>query len=94
MRIEVEGQEFQIRNISYAAKLGLQGEFADAYSEGFENVKQKEFGFLLGNVGEIAFNKPEETLKEYDHEFQLRVLTACLLKYLGIEDDEKKEDGG
>lgn len=94
MKIEVEGQEFQIRNISYSEKLGLQGEFADVYSSGADKIKQKEFGMLLGHVGEIAFAHPEETLKEFDYEFQLKTLTACMLRYMGQSVEEKKDAGG
>ena len=94
MKIEVEGQEILIRNISYSQKLGLQGEFADVYMNGTYNVKQKEFKLLLGHTAEIAFNDPDNDLKNHEYEFQLKILTACMMNYLGLSDTEKKEDGG
>ena len=94
MKIEVEGQEILIRSIGYSTKLGLQGEFADVYANGTEKVKQKEFNLLLGHTAEIAFANPEVALKEHDYEFQLKILTACMMDYLGISDAAKKEDGG
>ena len=54
MKIEVEGQEILVRNISYSQKLGLQGEFADVYKNGTDNVSQKDFNLLLGHTAEIA----------------------------------------
>ena len=94
MKIEVEGQEILVRNISYSQKLGLQGEFADVYKNGTDNVKQKDFNLLLGHTAEIAFNDPDNALKDYDYDFQLKILTACMMSYLGLSDTEKKEDGG
>jgi len=94
MKIEVDGQEILIRNISYSAKLGLQGEFADVYRNGTEKVKQKEFNLLLGHTAEIAFSDPDDALKKHDYEFQLKILTACMMDYLGLSDAEKKDDGG
>ena len=60
MKIEVEGQEFLIKEISYSDKLGLHGEFADVYKNGTDNVSQKDFNVLLGHTAEIAFNKPDD----------------------------------
>ena len=94
MKIEVEGQEILIRNISYSQKLGLQGEFADVYKNGTDNVKQKDFNLLLGHTAEIAFNDPNNDLKNHEYEFQLKILTACMMNYLGLSDTEKKQDGG
>ena len=94
MKIEVEGQEILVRNISYSQKLGLQGEFADVYKNGTDNVSQKDFNLLLGHTAEIAFNDPDNALKDHDYDFQLKILTACMMSYLGLSDTEKKEDGG
>ncbi len=94
MKIEVEGKEFLIRNINYADKLGLHGEFADVYRNGIKKVKNKEFNILLGHTAEIAFSKPEEAFKEYEYEFQLRALTAIMIEYLGLSESSKKESGG
>jgi hypothetical protein len=94
MKVEVEGQEIIVRSINYAGKLGLQGEFADVYKNGTEGVKQKEFNLLLGHTAEIAFLNPDESLKQYEYEFQLKILTACMMQYLGLSDKEKKDDGG
>ena len=94
MKIEVEGQEFLIKEISYSDKLGLHGEFADVYKNGTDNVSQKDFNVLLGHTAEIAFNKPEDFLKEHEYEFQLRILIACMMEYLGLSATAKKEDGG
>tara|TARA_Y100000034_G_scaffold95697_1_gene116348 strand:+ start:438 stop:722 length:285 start_codon:yes stop_codon:yes gene_type:complete len=94
MKIEVEGQEFLIKEISYSDKLGLHGEFADVYKNGTDNVSQKDFNILLGHTAEIAFNKPEDFLKEYEYEFQLKILMAIMMEYLGLSASAKKEDGG
>ena len=94
MKIEVEGQEILVRNISYSQKLGLQGEFADVYKNGTDNVSQKDFNLLLGHTAEIAFNDPNNDLKDHEYDFQLKILTACMMNYLGLSDTEKKEDGG
>ena len=94
MKIEVEGQEFLIKEISYSDKLGLHGEFADVYRNGTEKVKNKEFNILLGHTADIAFHKPKDAMKEYEYEFQLKILMAIMLEYLGLSDSAKKEDGG
>jgi phage anti-repressor protein len=94
MKIEVEGQEFLIKEISYSDKLGLHGEFADVYRNGTDNVSQKDFNVLLGHTAEIAFNKPDDSLKEHEYEFQLKILIACMMEYLGLSASAKKEDGG
>ena len=94
MKIEVEGQKILVRNISYSQKLGLQGEFADVYKNGTDNVSQKDFNLLLGHTAEIAFNDPNNDLKDHEYEFQLKILTACMMNYLGLSDTEKKQDGG
>ena len=94
MKIEVEGQEILVRNISYSQKLGLQGEFADVYKNGTDNVSQKDFNLLLGHTAEIAFNDPNNDLKNHEYEFQLKILTACMMNYLGLSDTEKKQAGG
>ena len=94
MKIKVEGQEILVKNISYSQKLGLQGEFADVYKNGTDNVSQKAFNLLLGHTAEIAFNDPNNDLKDHEYDFQLKILTACMMSYLGLSDTEKKEDGG
>ena len=94
MKIEVEGKEFLIKEISYSDKLGLHGEFADVYRNGADKVSQKEFNVLLGHTAEIAFSKPEEAFKEYEYDFQLKVLMACMMEYLGLSESSKKESGG
>ena len=94
MKIEVEGQEFLIKEISYSDKLGLHGEFADVYKNGTDNVSQKDFNVLLGHTSEIAFNNPEEFMKEHEYEFQLKILMACMMEYLGLSASSKKESGG
>ena len=94
MKIEVEGKEILIRSIDYSQKLGLQGEFADVYANGADKVKQKEFNLLLGHTAEIAFHKPDDSLKEYEYDFQLKILMACMMEYLGLSASAKKEDGG
>ena len=93
MELKIEDQKIVVKNITYKEKLGLQGEFADVYKNGTDNVKQKEFNILLGNVAEIAFNNPEQDLKKYDYDFQLTILTKCMMDYLGLSDSSKKEDG-
>lgn len=94
MKIEVEGKEFVVNNINYSDKLGLHGEFADVYRNGTEKVKNKEFNILLGHTAEIAFHKPEDALKEYEYDFQLKILMACMMEYLGLSASAKKESGG
>ena len=94
MKIEVEGKEFVVKNINYLDKLGLHGEFADVYRNGTKKVKQKEFNILLAHTAEIAFNKPEDFLKEHEYEFQLKILIAIMMEYLGLSASAKKEDGG
>jgi hypothetical protein len=94
MKIEVEGQEFLIKEISYADKLGLHGEFADVYRNGADKVSQKEFNVLLGHTAEIAFSKPEEAFKDHEYDFQLKILMACMMEYLGLSASAKKESGG
>ena len=41
MKIEVDGHIIQIKPISYVDRLGLQGEFADVYANGTDNVSQR-----------------------------------------------------
>jgi len=94
MKIEVEGKEFVVKNINYLDRLGLHGEFADVYRNGTKKVKQKEFNILLAHTAEIAFNNPDESFKDYEYEFELRVLTAIMIEYLGLSESAKKEDGG
>ena len=94
MKIEVDGHIIQIKPISYVDRLGLQGEFADVYANGTDNVSQKKFNLLLGHTAEIAFNDPNNDLKNHEYEFQLKILTACMMNYLGLSDTEKKQDGG
>jgi len=93
MEIKVDKKTILVKDLSYKDKLGLQGEFADVYKNGTEKVKQKDFNILLGNVAEIAFNNPQEDLKKYDYDFQLKLLTKCLMNYLGLSDSSKKENG-
>tara|TARA_R100001082_G_scaffold4772_2_gene3425 strand:+ start:4593 stop:4877 length:285 start_codon:yes stop_codon:yes gene_type:complete len=93
MKLKIDDKEILVKNISYKDKLGLQGEFADVYKNGTQNVKQKEFNILLGNVAEIAFNNPEEDLKKYDYDFQLKILSQCLMDYLGLSNTSKKGNG-
>ena len=94
MKIKIEGKEVLIKPITYSEKLGLQGEFADVYKNGTDKVKQKEFNLLLGHTAEIAFSDPDKSLEEYEYNFQLKILTACMMEYLGISGTAKKEDGG
>jgi hypothetical protein len=93
MKIKVDGSEITARDINYKQKLELQGEFADVYSNGSENVKQKDFNSLLGSTAEIAFQNPKEYLKQFDYDFQLKILTAILMNYMELSDSSKKENG-
>ena len=92
MKIEVDGHIIQIKPISYVDRLGLQGEFSDVYRD-VNNVSQKEFNILLGHTAEIAFNNPDDSLKEYPYEVQLKILTNIMSEYLGLSDNQKKSDG-
>ena len=97
MKIEVDGQEILIRDIKYRDKLELFGHYQDVFKPVHENsgeVKNIEFNALLGHTAEIAFANPENALKEHDYEFQLKILTACTMDYLGLSDAAKKENGG
>ena len=93
MKIEVDDLELIVRDIKYKQKLELKGEFHDVYRNGVDNVKQKEFNSLLGSVAEIAFSDPESGLKEYDYDFELKILTKAMMEYLELSDESKKVDG-
>ena len=93
MKVEVDGHIIQIKPISYVDRLGIKGEFADVYKDGTDNVTTKAFYLLLGSVSEIAFNDSEKSLKGYDDNTQIKILTAILSEYLGHSDNQKKSDG-
>ncbi len=93
MKVEVDGHVIQIKPISYVDRLGIKGEFADVYKDGTDNVTTKAFYLLLGSVSEIAFNDSEKSLKGYDDDTQIKILTAILSEYLGLSDKQKKSDG-
>ena len=93
MKIEVDGNIIQIKPIGYVDRLGIKGEFADVYKDGTDNVTTKAFYLLLGSVSEIAFDDSEKSLKEYDDNTQIKILTAILSEYLGLSDNQKKSDG-
>ena len=93
MKIEVDGHVIQIKPINYVDRLGIKGEFADVYKDGTDNVTTKAFYLLLGSVSEIAFNDSEKSLKGYDDDTQIKILTAILSEYLGLSDKQKKSDG-
>lgn len=94
MKIEVDGKEIQIRPINYSQKLELKGHFVDVYAKGTDNVSVREYNKLLGHTSEIAFANPEESLKVYDNEFQMKILTASLMEYIGESEKAKKDNGG
>ena len=93
MKLEVDGQIIQIKPIGYVDRLGIKGEFADVYKDVTDNVTTKAFYLLLGSVSEIAFDDSEKSLKEYDDNTQIKILTAILSEYLGLSDNQKKSDG-
>ena len=93
MKVEVDGHVIQIKPINYVDRLGIKGEFADVYKDGTDNVTTKAFYLLLGSVSEIAFNDSEKSLKGYDHNTQIKILTAILGEYIGQSDNQKKSDG-
>lgn len=93
MKVVVDDLEVQVRNISYREKLEIQGEFADVYKNGTDNVKQRDFNSLLGRVAEIAFVNPDISLKKYDYEIQLKILTQAMMDYLELSDQSKKTEG-
>ena len=93
MKVEVDGHVIQIKPINYVDRLGIKGEFADVYKDGTDNVTTKAFYLLLGSVSEIAFNDSEKSLKGYDDDTQIKILTAILSEYLGLSDNQKKSDG-
>ena len=93
MKVEVDGHVIQIKPINYVDRLGIKGEFADVYKDGTDNVTTKAFYLLLGSVSEIAFNDSEKSLKGYDEDTQIKILTAILSEYLGLSDKQKKTDG-
>lgn len=93
MKVIVDDLEVQVRNISYREKLEIQGEFADVYKNGTDNVKQRDFNSLLGRVAEIAFVNPDISLKKYDYEIQLKILTQAMMDYLELSDQSKKIEG-
>jgi subtilase family serine protease len=93
MKVVVDDLEIQVKNISYRQKLEIQGEFADVYKNGTDNVKQREFNSLLGRVAEIAFVNPDQSLKKYEYEIQLKILTQAMMDYLELSDQSKKIEG-
>jgi len=93
MKVEVDGHIIQIKPIGYVDRLGIKGEFADVYKDGTDNVTTKAFYLLLGSVSEIAFDDSEKSLKGYDDDTQIKILTAILSEYLGLSDNQKKSDG-
>lgn len=93
MKVVVDDLEVQVKNISYRQKLEIQGEFADVYKNGTDNVKQRDFNSLLGRVAEIAFVNPDISLKKYDYEIQLKILTQAMMDYLELSDQSKKIEG-
>ena len=93
MKIEVDGHIIQIKPIGYVDRLGIKGECADVYKDGTDNVTTKAFYLLLGSVSEIAFDDSEKSLKGYDDDTQIKILTAILSEYLGLSDNQKKSDG-
>lgn len=93
MKVEVDGHVIQIKPINYVDRLGIKGEFADVYKDGTDNVTTKAFYLLLGSVSEIAFNDSEKSLKGYDDNTQIKILTAILSEYLGHSNNQKKSDG-
>ena len=94
MKVKIDDLEINVRNIKYRQRLEIQGEFADVYKDGTDNVKQKEFNSLLGTVAEIAFSNPDKSLKKYDYDIQLRILTQAMMDYLELSDKLKKVYGG
>ena len=93
MKVEVDGHVIQIKPINYVDRLGIKGEFADVYKDGIDNVTTKAFYLLLGSISEIAFDDSEKSLKGYDDDTQIKILTAILSEYLGLSDTQKKSDG-
>ena len=93
MKVEVDGHIIQIKPIGYVDRLGIKGEFADVYKDGTDNVTTKAFYLLLGSISEIAFDDSEKSLKGYDDDTQIKILTAILSEYLGLSDNQKKSDG-
>ncbi len=93
MKVIVDDLEVQVKNISYREKLEIQGEFADVYKNGTDNVKQRDFNSLLGRVAEIAFTSPDTSLKKYEYEIQLKILTQAMMDYLELSDQSKKIEG-
>jgi hypothetical protein len=39
------------------------------------------------------YNNPDDSLKEYPYEVQLKILTNIMSEYLGLSDNQKKSDG-
>ena len=93
MKVEVDGHVIQIKPINYVDRLVITGEFADVYKDRTDNVTTKAFYLLLGSVSEIAFNDSEKSIKGYDDDTQIKILTAILSEYLGLSDKQKKSDG-
>ena len=94
MKIKVDDIEINVRDISYRQKLEIKGEFHDVYHNGVKNVKQKDFNSLLASIAEIAFMNPQEQLKEYDYDTELKILTQAMMDYLELSYQSKKADGG
>ena len=94
MKIKVDDIEINVRDISYRQKLEIKGEFHDVYHNGTKNVKQKDFNSLFASIADIAFINPEEELKKYNYDIELKILTQAMMDYLELSDQSKKADGG
>jgi|TARA_R110002110_G_scaffold64312_2_gene177908 hypothetical protein len=90
MKIEVDGHTIQIKPINYVDRLGIKGELIDIYKDGIEKVTTKAYYLLLGSISKIAFDDAEKSLKDYDEDMQLKILTAITNEYVGQSDNQKK----
>ena len=93
MIVEVNDIGVKVRDISYKNQKKLQGHYKDVYRNGIDNVKQKDFNYLLGEVAEIAFKSPKDKMKPYSYEEELKILYEILLNYLELSEQSKKEKG-
>jgi len=91
MKIETAKGDLIVNDIKYRKQLALKGHFAEVYKGGVDNVDLEDFYDLLGHCAEIALPNPEEVLKDYSGDEEIRLLSDVLFRYVGLDPDVKKK---
>jgi hypothetical protein len=99
MKIEVDGQDILVNEISYGDHLELTGTYRDVYKSVFEKKikipSNRDFMKLLRHTSEIAFDDiPKQFQNKYDKSKHEIILVHIMMEYLGLSESAKKEDGG